>query len=534
MAPTVVPLRKPIDYSLPLVARFIELGADVADSPADRSKKKIFVASAVGVAVLASGWVCTYAAFGLWRSAAVPLTYQFLVAVLLGWFARSRRLPAARTCLVGMWLVLPFALQWSLGGFAASGVVMVWAVAAPFGSMILHDSRASIPWFAAFVVLTIASAIAEPHLVLHAVTFSDAMRLLFTAMNVAGVAAVTFGLLQYAVRQRDAIQAALEVEHRLLQAEREKSERLLRQEVFHQVAERSRELGRLLAQGDGEAALMGLAAGARFDARYAIVRPLGAGGMGAVYEVVRTTDGEAFALKVITGRVSRADAIRFAREAEIGARIRHPNLVSIVDVGIAESGAPFLVMELSSGGSLEECRGRFGDVPWALLLLRQIATGLAALHDAGIIHRDLKPANVLLSAGVASPHARISDFGISRFDGAADARARTAAAATATGSILGTPLYMAPELGRGGPDVGSAADIYAFGIVAYEMLTGRPPFAVPPVLLAMTGQPVPPPPAIDHAAGELVLACLRDAPRERPTIQEVIARLETPAATLRR
>jgi serine/threonine protein kinase len=247
--------------------------------------------------------------------------------------------------------------------------------------------------------------------------------------------------------------------------------------------------------------------------------------MGAVYEVVRNTDGETFALKVITGRVSRTDAVRFAREAEIGARVRHPNLVSIVDVGIAESGAPFLVMELSRGGSLEECRGRFGDVTWAVPLLRQIARGLAALHDVGIVHRDLKPANVLLSDGTASPLARISDFGISRFDEAVDAGARTAAAATATGSILGTPLYMAPEMARGGSPV-AAADVYAFGIVAYEMLTGRPPFAMPPVLLAMAGQPVPPPSELDHPAGAVVLACLRDAPQERPTIREVIAPLE--------
>ena len=511
------------------IARLIELGADVADSPADRLRKKIFVASAVGVAALSILWVGTYAAFGLWRSAAIPFTYQLLVVVLLVWFARTRRLAAARACMLGMWLVLPFALQWSLGGYAVSGIVMAWAVAAPFGSIILHDARASLPWFAAFLVLAVASAIAEPWIAPHAAAFSDSMRLLFTVMNVAGVAAVTFGLLQYAIRQREAAQSALEEAHTLLQAEREKSERLLRQELFHQVAERSRELGRLLARGDGGVALVGLAPGTRFDARYSIVRQLGAGGMGAVYEVTRATDGEALALKVVMGRVSRADAVRFAREAEIGARVRHPNLVAIVDVGVAESGAPFLVMELAKGGSLEELRGRFGDVPWALPLLRQIATGLAALHDVGIVHRDLKPANVLLSGGESSQLARISDFGISRFDDAVDAGARTAAAATVTGSILGTPLYMAPEMGRGGA-VDSAADIYAFGILAYEMLTGRPAFAMPPVLLAMAGQCVPPPSAIDHPAGALVLSCLRETPRERPTIHEIITRLEDVSA----
>jgi hypothetical protein len=315
----------------------------------------------------------------------------------------------------------------------------------------------------------------------------------------------------------------IEAQKETIAAERQKSEALLRQELGHQVAERSRELGRLLAQGDAGAALAGMAPGTRFDARYTIVRPLGEGGMGAVYEVVRATDGQAFALKVVAGRVSRAHAVRFAREAEIGARVRHPNLVSIVDVGIATNGAPFLVMELMRGASLEERRGRFGETAWAIPLLRQIASGLAALHAAGIVHRDLKPANVLLSEDDASPIARISDYGISRFDDAVDVDARTAAAATATGALLGTPLYMAPEMALGGRAADSAADIYAFGIVAYEMLTGRPPFATPPVVLAMAGQSPPLPPAIDHPAGAVVLACLRPAPGERPAIHEVIA-----------
>src|SRR5262249_21210307 len=153
-------------------------------------------------------------------------------------------------------------------------------------------------------------------------------------------------------RQERIIQAQKET----IASERAKSEALLRQELGHQVAERSRELGRILARAEDGPEVAGMTPGSRFDARYTIVRALGEGGMGAVYEVVRATDGEALALKVVTGRVSRANAVRFAREAEIGARIRHPNLVSIVDVGIATNGAPFLVMELVKGASLEDRR----------------------------------------------------------------------------------------------------------------------------------------------------------------------------------
>jgi class 3 adenylate cyclase len=239
-----------------LIARLIELGADAADSPEDRLRKKVLVSSAVGVALLASVWVCTYAAFGLWRSAAIPFTYQLLVVVLLGWFARSRRLEVARAALLGMWIVLPFALQWSLGGFAASGIVMAWAVAAPFGSIILHDARASLPWFAAFLALAVASGIAEPRLALHAATFSVSMRLAFTVMNVAGVAAVTFALLQYAFRQRETMQAALAVEHKLLLAEREKSERLLVNILPAQIAERLKRSNAAIADAFGEVTIL--------------------------------------------------------------------------------------------------------------------------------------------------------------------------------------------------------------------------------------------------------------------------------------
>jgi guanylate cyclase len=239
-----------------LIARLIDLGVDAADSPQDRLRKKVLVTSAVAVALLASIWVCTYAVFGLWRSAAIPFTYEALVLVLLARLARTRRLASARTTLLGMWLVLPFALQWSLGGFAASGVVMAWAVAAPFGAIILHDARASVPWFAAFLALAVVSGIAEHWLSPYAATFSDSMRILFTVTNVAGVAVVTFVLLQYAFRQRESMQAALEVEHQLLQAERAKSERLLVNILPAPIAERLKRSDAAIADAFGEVTIL--------------------------------------------------------------------------------------------------------------------------------------------------------------------------------------------------------------------------------------------------------------------------------------
>jgi serine/threonine-protein kinase len=314
----------------------------------------------------------------------------------------------------------------------------------------------------------------------------------------------------------------------------ERQQALLEKELSHQVAERSRELGNVLARSDVTLDARSLKAGERFAERYDVIASLGAGGMGAVYEVQRVTDSARLALKAVVGEVSGASAARFAREAEIGARVRHPNLVSIVDVGVA-SGVPYLVMEMVKGGSLEAKRSLFGDVAWALPILRQIADGLAALHDAGVVHRDLKPANVLLDGSIA----KISDFGISRFgsiDTAPNALAPTIAATprqsaelTGTGVVMGTPLYMAPEAAKSARQLDASADVFAFGIIAYEMLTGRSPFAVPAFVLAMADQPIAPPPLDDPRASEkfreLVRRALSADPTKRPRVRDVASGL---------
>jgi hypothetical protein len=327
----------------------------------------------------------------------------------------------------------------------------------------------------------------------------------------------------------------IEAQKRTIERERARSEELLRGEVAHQVAERSRELGAVLAKTDAALDVRRLVEGERFAERYKVVSALGAGGMGAVYEVERVTDGARLALKAVVGEVSSSAAARFAREAEIGARVRHANVTSIVDVGVAQ-GVPFLVMELMKGGSLEAQRERFGDAAFALPMLKQIATGLAALHDAGVVHRDLKPANVLLSADGT---AKISDFGISRFgalsnEAPIDPEAQTMGATprgselTGTGVVMGTPLYMAPEAARGGKQLDTAADVFALGIIAYELFCGRAPFSVPPFVLALAAaEPILPSmdDAVPSALRPLISSCLATDPSERPSVHALISAL---------
>jgi serine/threonine-protein kinase len=197
-------------------------------------------------------------------------------------------------------------------------------------------------------------------------------------------------------------------------------------------------------------------------------------------------------------------------------------------------------MELVRGGSMEEHRRRFGDARWASPILRQIAHGLAALHAQNVVHRDLKPANVLLVEGSGGPAAKISDFGISRFgalDDSADVdvegdtmehgASTDTTPLTQTGVIIGTPLYMPPEAGFGSAR-NPSADLFSFGVLAYEALTGQLPFPVPPVLLARGRQAIPPPRplgGVDDEVTRLVMACLSLDPLERPRARDLASGL---------
>jgi hypothetical protein len=320
--------------------------------------------------------------------------------------------------------------------------------------------------------------------------------------------------------------------------ERNREIQTLAEELQRQVVARSRELAAVLAAQDAPSSAARLEPGAMFDGRYRVVRLLGQGGMGMVYEVERTADGRTFALKLVTGAMSSAAATRFAREAEIGASVRHPYVVGIIDVGVTRTGSPFLVMELVEGGSLEASRARFGDPAWAMPLLRAIGAGVAALHAAGIVHRDLKPPNVLLAPQRDGVVPKIADFGISRFDepdeGAFDPiaetmRANVAGKVTGTGMLLGTPIYMAPEAAKGGRAAGAPADVFAFGTMAYEMLTGVAPFDAPPIFRMLAGLPIPAPAPLSKLDGSLerigsiVLECLAVEPSARPSMTDVLA-----------
>jgi len=268
----------------------------------------------------------------------------------------------------------------------------------------------------------------------------------------------------------------------------------LNDELRRQISARSADLADILATVSvpGEATSGALPLGEILHDRYRIVRAIGAGGMGVVYEAERTKDGRRFALKVLNGTTSRAALARFAREAQIVSQIDHENVVSIADVDVSAAGVMFIVMELVDGKSLEDQRDRWGNAPWALDVLAQVAEGLAAIHGLGIVHRDLKPGNILTRANGDRVLAKIADFGIARVDAIGHSSQDSVTVLegtppsprseplTQTGALIGTPRYMAPELITSGKNARPASDVFSFGILAFQLLTKKYPFDVAP------------------------------------------------------
>jgi tetratricopeptide (TPR) repeat protein len=257
----------------------------------------------------------------------------------------------------------------------------------------------------------------------------------------------------------------------------------------------------------------------RFGA-YGILRELGSGGMGVVFAARQQRPRRVVALKMIlAGRVGGQRLARFRGETEIVARLQHPNIVPIHEVG-EHDGRPYFTMEHAAGGSLAQKLAAAPLAPRAAAELTEVlARAVHFAHEQGVVHRDLKPSNVLLSAGGVP---KVADFGLAKqFD--EDPDGATPGYRTESGALLGTPAYMAPEQASGDPRaVGRAADVYALGAILYECLTGRPPFKAAGVLETLeqvrSREPVPPSrlqPGVPRDLQTVCLKCLEKDPARR-------------------
>jgi len=229
---------------------------------------------------------------------------------------------------------------------------------------------------------------------------------------------------------------------------------------------------------------MGLSGGITLDGKYKLIEPLGEGGMGVVWVAEHVGLGKRVALKVLRPELCANPevAARFQTEARAASAVEHENVVRVTDFGRAPGGELYLVMDLLAGRSLYDelqASGRLSRSR-AVFIAVEIARALEAAHAAGVVHRDLKPENVIIAKGRGSDGGdaiRVVDFGLARIAGVNGALGATVAPrVTTTGMVMGTPLYMAPEQARGLSDVDGRADLYALGVMLYEMLAGRTPY----------------------------------------------------------
>jgi serine/threonine protein kinase/uncharacterized caspase-like protein len=255
---------------------------------------------------------------------------------------------------------------------------------------------------------------------------------------------------------------------------------------------------------------------------YEILEVLGRGGMGVVYKARQVALNRIVALKMIlAGGHAGADAFaRFRREAEAIARLQHPHILQIYDLG-EQAGLPWFAMEFCDGGSLSRrLRESPPQAEESVRLVEALARAVQHAHQFGVVHRDVKPSNVLLMSD-GTP--KLTDFGLAkRFD-------EDASALTHSGAIVGTPNYMAPEQAQGRRDIGPAVDIYALGAVLYECLTGRPPFRAESVFATLqqtlTEEPVVPSQlaGVSRKLDAICLRCLQKDPRKRYPTAEALA-----------
>ncbi|HTR55287.1 MAG TPA: protein kinase [Kofleriaceae bacterium] len=211
------------------------------------------------------------------------------------------------------------------------------------------------------------------------------------------------------------------------------------------------------------------------DGRYKIVKVMASGSMGAVYQAERVPVGKIVAIKFLHASVAGDSEFqaRFERETRVMSKLAHPNCVSVLDFGVWEN-EPYLVMDFVDGKTLRAIIDQGAlPAPRALGLARQVAAGLAHAHDQGVIHRDIKPANIMIADEIGTgERVRILDFGLARLRGGGN----VGRDATQTNVVVGTPNYMAPEQTVGGGLIDARTDIYALGVVLFEMIVGDRPF----------------------------------------------------------
>lgn len=261
--------------------------------------------------------------------------------------------------------------------------------------------------------------------------------------------------------------------------------------------------------------------------RYEIVATIGEGGVGTVYKVFDPLLKKDFAIKVLQHNADEAKAARLQREAMAAGKLNHPHICRIDNFGQTQEGSPYMVMEYLEGQDLSEYLKSEGalSLESALEIAIQISSALAYAHQHNIVHRDLKPANVVLLKQKSEIFVKLLDFGVAKLEA-------QKGDITQAGAIVGSPLYMSPEQIKG-EEVDGACDIYSFGCMLFEILTGEPPFAGNSIVETFLMHKTKEPPKLSlfgnfpDALTSLIAQCLNKEPKDRPSsVNEILKRLE--------
>jgi serine/threonine-protein kinase len=269
---------------------------------------------------------------------------------------------------------------------------------------------------------------------------------------------------------------------------------------------------------------------------YGLERELGGGGMSRVFLATETALGRKVVIKVLAPELAAGvSAERFAREIRLAANLQHPNIVPLHAAGVAD-GLPYYTMPFVEGLSLRARITSEGSlpIPECVRVLRDVARAIAYAHEQGIVHRDIKPENVLISGDTAV----VTDFGIAKAVSAAKTLG-SGETLTSAGVGIGTPAYMAPEQASGDPSTDYHADFYSFGCLAYELLTGKPPFTGKGFHQLMVAHVMETPKPVESIRSDvppplaaLVMQCIAKNPEERPhSAREIVERLESVATS---
>ena len=468
------------------------IGDRAGDSEHERLQHRFLVYMGILMSVGGAVWGALCLGFGLRLQSLVPLSYVALTAVNLTYFHRSKNFLGVRFCQVLMSLLLPFAFQTVMGGYAGSGSSMLWAMLSVVGSLTFTASRAMVRWLLAYTMLTILMGLLDGwSRKQFAIVPSEGARTLFATLNLVMVSNVVFGLTLYLLEQRErAAQALRSAEQKIIGLERE--------------VESARKLG-----------------------QYTLQAKIGEGGMGAVYRARHALLRRPTAIKVIRPEHVGVNGIaRFEREVQHTAALTHPNTVRIFDYGRTDDGLFYYVMEYLQGVDLEALVRKHGPLPPARVvsLLEQAVGALAEAHARHLIHRDVKPANLMLCAdGYLPDVVKVMDFGLVK-----ELKGDSKGSLTELGMIAGTPHYMSPESIASPQSIGPATDIYAIGCVAYYLLSGRELFAgnTPMAICGMHLHVEPEPiaarvPDLPPALASLIMQCIHKQADGRPTASDL-------------